>query len=484
MAEGFFDIHQKLATQRTSAKSRGGNPAPPGPEVKAMSVSQFTAAISKVITSGFPMPVNVRGEISNVRDKQASGHIYFTLKDDSANLNCVMWQDVASRLKFRLEDGAEMLATGNVSVYAAQGRYQLKVSSLVPIGQGAMELAFRQLRAKLEAEGLLATERKKPIPAYPQRIVMITSRSAAGFADILKVFRAFPWLKLMLYAVPVQGEESGIRIANAITHINKSVQKIGGADLILLARGGGSAEDLWSFNEESVARAIVASKIPVITGIGHEIDITIADLVADYHAHTPTEAARIITQNWRKVPEILEYAQTRVRRALRQTAQDARQQLNAIERHEFFRRPKDQIQSRRQKLDDLQGQLTLSISRQLRDANQRIFRQDARLRECHPKHQIALANQKLQNVSRRLGSSMALAIKSRQTRVAELDRHLQAISPEAVLKRGYTITTSKKTGQVIRVASGLREGDKLVTRFHDGEAESVVRDSRQLSLFD
>jgi exodeoxyribonuclease VII large subunit len=461
MADSFFDFHERVAKQRASLRSP--KPATGGADegVEPLTVTQLTAAIEKAIKSGVPGTITVRGEVSNASGRQASGHLYFTLKDSSACINCAMWRDAASRLQFKLEDGLEMIATGRVSVYAPQGRYQLQVQSLQPAGRGALELAFRQLQAKLAAEGLFAAERKKAIPLYPSRIVLLTSRATAALQDILKVLRRFPWIKLMLYHVPVQGQGSAPQIAQAIAHLNRHKTDIGGVDLIVLSRGGGSLEDLWSFNEEIVARAIAASRIPIVTGIGHEVDCTISDLVADYHAHTPTEAAQVITRNWGRAGDALVQLTTRLDRAIRQNILDARQRLTAAERHEFLRRPLDRIQMFRQLLDERQKSATLALRGRLRNAQHR-----------------------LTAVAPRLLIAAQSSLKIRSARLDAFDRQLQALSPQAVLNRGYTITSIKKTGQILRSSTAAKIGDRLLTRFADGETESIVQDSRQMSLFE
>jgi exodeoxyribonuclease VII large subunit len=450
-ADGFFDVYQRVKGPKTGAP----------PDDQPISVTELTRIIDKAIKTGVPASVLVRGEISNTRDRQASGHCYFTLKDAGACINCVMWRDAASRLPFKLQDGVEMIAAGRVSVYAPQGKYQLSVQTLQPVGHGALELAFRQLQTKLAALGLFAAERKKPIPFYPRRLVMLTSRSTAAVADMLKVLRRFSWLKLMLYHVPVQGEGSAEKIAAAIVHLNQHADRMGGVDVILLARGGGSLEDLWSFNEEVIAHAIAGSKIPIVTGIGHEIDCCIADLVADYHAHTPTEAAQIVTQHWKKVDELLGFSQTRLRRAQFALIQDGAGRLAAIARHEIFRRPLERLRAFAQLLDDRQRVLSAGLQNRLRGAEQRLCAAEPRLR---------------------LGGRGFFAM--RAARVDALDRQLHALSPSAVLGRGYTMTMLKKTGQILRTAADLRTGDRILTRFADGQAESVVADSRQLSLFE
>jgi exodeoxyribonuclease VII large subunit len=482
--EGFFETHQRLkGRDARKATSASGGAKPPDASA-ALTVTQLTSIIEKAVKTGVPASVAVRGEVSNVSGRQASGHLYFTLKDAGACINCVMWRDAASRLAFKLEDGAEIIATGKVSIYAPQGRYQLQAAMLHPVGKGALELAFRQLQAKLAAEGLFAAERKKPIPLFPLRIALVTSQSTAAIADMLKVLRRFRWLKLMLYHVPVQGEGSGAKIAAAIAHLNRYAANVGGVDVMLLARGGGSLEDLWAFNEEVVARAVAASSIPIITGIGHEIDCSIADLVADYHAHTPTEAAQIATQHWKNVADQLAYSQTRLNRGLRQIAQDSRQRLIAIARHEFFRRPMDRIFTLRQLLDDRQRAISMAITGRLHDASRRLGKAETGLQEFHPRNRIALHRQNLNAIEKRTETAARTSLKDLARHLDSLDRQLRALSPDAVLGRGYSITKLKKTGAVVRDASELKEGDRLLTRFQKGEAESIVQDSRQLPLFD
>lgn len=424
--ENFFDFREKLA-----------RPQPAG--VQPLTVSQLTAQIERAIQSALPATVHVRGEVSNLNLHHASGHLYFTLKDSAACIDCVMFRSDVARLKFMPADGVELLVSGRVAVYPQRGRYQLYVSALWPVGRGALELAFEQLCRKLKAEGLFDASRKKPLPRYPRRIALVTSRSTAALHDILKVLKRFPWIRLHLYDVPVQGEGAAEQIAQALRHLNLRAADIGGIDLIILARGGGSLEDLWAFNEEVVARAVAESGIPIITGIGHEVDISVADLVADYHAHTPTEAAQVATSNWRTVAEQLQAAGVRLRRGLRTIARDARQRLLAVERHEFFRRPTDRINQFRQLLDERQRSLQLLISSRLKAAS---------------------------------------------ARLEHFDRHLQAVSPQAVLRRGYSITTRATDGSILRSARDVRAGERLITRLADGTVRSIVEDQKQLPLFE
>jgi exodeoxyribonuclease VII large subunit len=452
-ADVFFDVYSRVKAPAKDAAA--------GPAAAAMTVSQLTFVIDKAIKTGVPTTVTVKGEVSNVSSRQASGHLYFTMKDASACINAVMWRESAERLLFKLEDGMEVIATGKVSVYGPQGRYQLQAQRLEPAGRGALEVAYRQLQKKLAAEGLFEAERKKPVPLFPERIVLVTSQATAALQDMLKVFRDFPWLQIMLYHVPVQGEGAGARIAQAIAHLNRQREKLGGVDVMVLGRGGGSLEDLWAFNEEVVARAVAASRIPIVTGIGHEIDCSIADLVADYHAHTPTEAARIVTENWKGAADALAYSHVRLHRAVKQTAQDARQRLATIQRHEIFRRPLDRIQMLRQLLDDRQKSALLGLRSRVKHAGQG-------LAALTPRLEIAARNW----------------TKARVTQLDALERQLEMVSPGSVLRRGYTMTTLKKTGQILRSATEIKPGDRLLTRFADGETESIAEDSRQLNLFE
>jgi exodeoxyribonuclease VII large subunit len=542
----FFDFRENLSAGRNrrapspqgnesngngngAAPSNGASPTRATSAPTPLTVSQLTGMIDGAIRSSLPPSVLVKGEISNFKGRNASGHLYFTLKDAGACIDCVMFKSDASRLKFEVADGLAILADGRVAVYAQRGRYQLYVDRLQPLGKGALELAFQQLRAKLEAEGLFAESRKRPLPEYPRRILILTSTQTAALQDVLKVLRRFSFLKLMVYHVPVQGEGAGQRIAAALEHVNRTIDSRGGADLVLLARGGGSLEDLWAFNEECVARAVAASRLPVITGIGHEIDTSIADLVADYWAHTPTEAAQVITLNWRTAAEGLDGMSLRLRREARNRLQDARHRLNAVERHEAFRRPLDRVNHLRQRLDDAQRSLGYLMAARMRtvqwrvreletrleqagpafvlarfratlgDAQQRLSRAgtqrllrsherlgrlDGRFAAADPRHRVRALREKLVGLHDRLCCAMQLLQQRRQERVTTVERLLHAVGPEQVLRRGYTITFRKKGGEVLKGAAQVRPGEKLVTRFADGEVESVAEDPSQPKLFE
>src|ERR1700693_1156330 len=262
------------------------------PERKIWSVSELTARIRDLLEGNF-RELLVEGEISNCRAAQ-SGHIYFTLKDARAQIRCVCFRDQARLLKFRPEDGLHVTVRGSLGVYEQRGEYQIYVGTIEPVGFGALQLAFEQLKARLQAEGLFDESRKKPLPMLPQRIGLITSPTGAAVSDVLRILRQrFPNVHVLIYPVRVQGEGAAGEIAAAIAHLNRAKA----VDVLLVVRGGGSLEDLWAFNEEGVARAIAASHIPIVTGVGHETDFTIADFVADVRASTPSNAAEIVVRS-------------------------------------------------------------------------------------------------------------------------------------------------------------------------------------------
>ncbi len=522
----FFDLQRKLVDERKALSAKPSDRA----AVDALTVSQLTARIEQTLQSAFPGSVRVLGEVSNVK-AHSSGHLYFTLKDTSACISCVMFRSDASRLKFVPDDGMELVATGRISVYTQRGQYQLYVTRLDPLGQGALQVAFQRLHDKLKSEGLFEAGRKKPIPAYPSTIALVTSTQTAAIQDMFKVLRRYPFLRLIVFHVPVQGDGAAEQIAAAIGQLGRETVSLGGIDLIILARGGGSLEDLWEFNEEIVARAIAASPVPIVTGIGHEVDVSIADLVADYHAHTPTEAAQVATRNWRGAAENLDQWEVRLRREVRNRLELARQRLIAIEKHACFDRPFDRVNNARQFLDDRQRAVQLALSARIRreqvrltalaarlEANRpsavllrrrqqlatieqqmwitwltpttsmrrrtgRLMALSSALAAHHPGQRVGFDRRRLADLSHRLGHAIGLAVSKRTQQWQHLSDRLLAIGPEQVLARGYSITTRRKTGEVVRSASQVRGGDRLVIRLADGQIESTADDPRQPTLF-
>jgi exodeoxyribonuclease VII large subunit len=476
MPPDFFEFREKMTRPRSTEKPL------PASEAGVISVSELTGRIDRVLKEGFADALLVRGELSNFSRNTASGHLYFTLKDAQSCIDCVMWKSDAVRLKFTPAEGMDLVVGGRLGVFGKRGRYQLYATSLRPVGQGALELAFQQLRAKLAAEGLFDPARKRPLPAFPLSIILVTSREGAALQDVLKVLRRFRWLRLRLYAVPVQGDGAAPKIAAALRHMQTALRP-GEGDVVLLARGGGSLEDLWAFNEEAVARAIADCPVPVITGIGHEVDVSIADLVADYHAHTPTEAAQVVSANWRDIDASLETQVVRIHRALRAKVQEARQFLAGVERHEFFRRPFEQINLRRQVLDDRQRGMTIALQNRLRSAEQKLGAAQARLSARHPRLLVELRVQLTSTLAQRMIRCEKLLLDRWKEQIGASGSRLKALSPAAVLARGYSMTT-RADGKLIRSATEVRNGDRLLTRVSDGVIKSVAQNSAQMELFE
>lgn len=475
---GFFDMHQQLNRRpsRTAAPSSASSD-------EAYTPSQVNRLVEGAIKGALPASLLVRGEVSNFNRNRTSGHCYFTLKDSAGCIDAVMWASRAERLRFDPRDGMELLARGSVGVYVPRGKYQLVVDSLEPVGEGALELAKRQLLERLRGEGLLDAERKRPIPAFPRSIAIVSSPQAAGFADVLKVLRRHPWLRLRVFPVPVQGRDAAPAIASALRCLGSGRGDCGGIDLILVCRGGGSLEDLWAFNDEAVCRAIAASSIPVITGVGHDVDVSVADLVADHHAHTPTEAATFATRNWRIAPDVVEGLALRASRELRRRFEDARLRVASVVRHELFRRPASMLDDARQRVDDAGHDLSLALERRLAQASRRLDRIAAGLSP-----RLIEANRRASaDRVERLAGELARAGRRRllaPTRAVDaLDARLRGLAPDRVLARGYSITTLKRSGTIVRSAAQVRGGDTIVTRLADGTIESTARDPKQPDLF-
>lgn len=542
---GFFDQYADLNKRpdpparrpaKNAAPPPASPPAPPGvtnddapvppttPEVAAgkplpLSVSEFTSQLKGALKSAFPYTVSIQGEISNYRGPNHSGHLYFSIKDSGALLPVVMFANAARGLKFKLSDGLEVVVTGRIDVYEQGGKYNFILSSITPVGTGALELAYRQVFAKLQAEGLFEDDRKKPIPDYPRTIALVTSRGAAGLQDQLKVLRRFPFLRLIVVHVPVQGEGAADKIARALDGINRHAASLGGVDLILLGRGGGSYEDLFEFSREEVARAVARSAIPIITGIGHEVDTAIADLVADHHAHTPTEAATFAVRKWREALEFIDAAAIKLRRETKRTLEQSRRALDGIERDPFFSRPdeitlplhqrvddreqklalalRNRLTLRRRRLDELeqrlakhdprrvllerrdrlakaQQRLATALTARFRRTESRLAALDARLARNSPALKLGLLTQRLTTAQSRLTRAAATSLQARTTQLTALETQLRVLGPDSVLARGFTLTRRSDTGEIVRDPATLSPGERIVTRFASGEISSTV----------
>ncbi len=392
------------------------------------SVSEITQYLRELFAEDQQLQdVWVQGEVSNF-SRPSSGHLYFTLKDAGCSIRCVMWRTTAMRLSQLPRDGEAVEVHGKIDIYEAQGQYQLYADMLRPFGQGALYLEFMRLKNRLEAEGLFATERKRPLPRWPRRIGVVTSPTGAALRDILNTLRRrYPLVEVVVAPTAVQGEEAPPGIVSALEALNRLAQP----DVILLARGGGSLEDLAAFNDERVARAIVASRAPVVSGVGHETDFTIADFVSDLRAPTPTASAELVTPSKQDLQETLGELARRQARAINATLTGLRLQFQRLGNRLAFLSPQVRIRSDRQRLDEYTYRLQLNCQ-----------------------HNLQLQRTSLQN----------------------LEGRLQTLNPAAVLQRGYAIV-SREDGMVVRSTGQVQSADILSVQVADGRFDVEVKGS-------
>ncbi|MFQ5778725.1 MAG: exodeoxyribonuclease VII large subunit, partial [Terriglobia bacterium] len=410
------------------------------PERKVWTVSELTAQVRELLERAF-RDLWVQGEVSNFR-VSPYGHYYFTLKDNAAQLRCFVNRKDTRFLRLRPEDGLEVTLRGSLSVYEQRGEYQIVVNYLEPVGLGALQLAFDQLKARLQAEGLFAAARKKPLPMLPQRIGLVTSPRGAALADIIRILRRrYENLHLRLYPVRVQGEGAAEEIVEALRYFNRAKT----VDVILLARGGGSLEDLWAFNEEVVARAMAASKIPILTGVGHETDFTIADFVADLRAPTPSAAAELVIKSKEEMKERLRGLETKLAQQARYRALHARQQLTELLAARGWRRLEGIVRERAQYADELASHL----------------RQALRELVVESRQQWAVAAARLASFDLRG------AVERERLRLRALTGQLNQLSPTSVLERGYAIVFDDE-GKIVKSAAAVRVGDPLAIQLARG----------------
>ncbi len=439
------------------------------PQRKVWTVSELTARIRDLLSRNFT-DIWVEGEISNAHAAQ-SGHLYFTLKDERAQVRCVCFKQQLRTLKFRPEDGLRVIVRGSLSVYDARGEYQIYVENIEPVGLGALQLAFVQLKKRLEAEGLFDPARKKPLPLLPRRIGLVTSPRGAAVRDVVRILRRrFPNVHLILFPVRVQGEGAAAEIVEALKYFNRKRL----ADVVILARGGGSLEDLWAFNEEIVARAIAASLIPVISGVGHETDFTIADFVADVRASTPSAAAEIVVQTRREFDKHIA--------DLRETlAQQIRYRILALSRrvHELsarrgFRRPLDLLRQQRQRADEYTSRLALGLRARLEQARKRFTSAHVRIVSFDFRAKIGRLRIRLERRSADLGVRAERFLRAKRERVERLRLQLEERSPLRVLERGYSIAYDT-AGNVLRSAEQVALGDAVGIQLHRGRLTTEVK---------
>jgi exodeoxyribonuclease VII large subunit len=386
-------------------------------------VSSLTREIKELLEISFPK-IWVEGEISNLK-LHSSGHLYFTLKDEAAQISCAMWRFQANRLLFRPQDGMQILLEGELQVYEKGGRYQLIVTQMQPAGVGALQLAFEQLKKKLHSEGLFDEQYKKPIPTYPEKIGVITSPTGAAILDIISVARRrYPGIHIIVNPVRVMGDGAAEEIAQAIRDFNKFAK----IDVLIIGRGGGSLEDLWAFNDEVVARAIFESKLPVVSAVGHEIDYSIADFVADYRAPTPSAAAELVVKDRKEMQGIVGYYCEKIADTFSNTVNLKKERLNSIRQSYAFRKPADYVYQKFLRLDEIQRSITIAMQ-----------------------HNLKLKNQILDS----------------------LVQKLYVLNPNSILNRGYSICF--KAGKVVKDVAKLKIKDIVQIQLAKGKFSSQVK---------
>jgi exodeoxyribonuclease VII large subunit len=441
------------------------------------SVTEVTQQVRELLEAGMGV-VWVEGEISNYR-KQSSGHQYFTLKDSQCQLACVLFARQGQwRKQVALSDGMHVQVRGSITVYEARGQYQLNVQIVQPAGAGLLQAKFEALKRKLDAEGLFDKARKKPIPPFPILVSIVTSPTGAALRDMLNILeRRAPWLRLVISPVRVQGEGAAREMAAAIEQLNETPQNgLPRPDVIVLARGGGSAEDLWQFNEELLARAIAASHIPVISAVGHEIDFTIADFVADLRAPTPSAAAEIVVPALDELLRRVALFESRTRRCLLVCLERHRARVGALARSALFSEPRRRLDEAAQRIDTLNEALAYEVGARIEARAQRVRDLFSALRQHRPDQVLGLSRQRLFALQRQLGECARQRLKERHQRLTRLEEMLRLLAPETALARGFSITTLRD-GTIVDSVYEAPPGTPIRTRVRDGTLDSTVSSS-------
>jgi exodeoxyribonuclease VII large subunit len=439
------------------------------PGRKIWSVQELTEHIRDILAGAFA-DVWVEGEVSNCHVSQP-GHIYFTLKDARAQIRCVTFRNQAMRLKFRPEDGLKVTVRGSLGVYEPRGEYQLYAEHIEPVGLGALQLAFEQLKKQLEKEGLFDAARKCPLPALPRRVGIITSPRGAAVRDVIRILRRrFPNLHLLLYPTRVQGESAAAEIAAAIKYFNRKQS----VDVILLVRGGGSLEDLWAFNEEALARAIAACTIPIISGVGHETDFTIADFVADVRASTPSAAAELVVNTKKEFNRHLGELRGDLAERMRYILLEQRHRLRALETHIGFRRLEDLLRRNRQQTDELLARLGQALGARTERMRRRLTVAATRIVSFDLRQRISAWRQRAGQRSSELGARIERLLALKRQRLERLLVQLEERSPLRVLERGYAICTDG-AGNVLRSSDQVALGDEVRVQLARGSLGAEVR---------
>jgi exodeoxyribonuclease VII large subunit len=442
------------------------------PERRVWTVRDLVAAVRTHLEREYS-DTWVEGEISNFRAHD-SGHLYFTLKDDSSQIRIVMFRSQAKLLRFRPTDGMQVVVRGRVTIYEGRGELQISAEYLEPKGAGALQIAFEQLKAKLQAEGLFDSARKKPIPVLPRRIGIVTSPQGAALRDILHILhRRHHTASVLIFPAQVQGDAAPIEVTAGVRYFNKA----GCVEVIIVARGGGSAEDLAAFNHEGLARAIASSGIPVISAVGHETDFTIVDFVADLRAPTPSAAAELVILSRQQIEDQAEGLHQRLARAMRYRLLIGRQSLTELAQHGAFARMMDGINQRAQKLDDLRHRLERAQRANLERHRRRWETAAAAVRHYDARRVLAGIRKEMDARLAAMASTMRTSLLRRRAKLDQFTGQLEALSPVAILERGYALVFDA-SGKLVKDASQVNAGDEISARLAKGIIDSVVKKTR------
>ena len=451
-----------------------GTPEPTPARPRIFSVSEVTKALRTLIESSFA-EVWIEGEVSNFR-QQASGHQYFTLKDGTCQLPCVLFARPGLwRKAVALQDGMLVQARGRLTVYEARGQYQLNVTLVQAAGTGLLQAKFEALKRKLAGEGLFDVEKKRPLPPFPRAVGIVTSPTGAALRDMLNVLaRRAPWLRVIVSPARVQGSGAAAEIAAALADINRIAERgTAPIDVIVLARGGGSIEDLWEFNDEPLARAIAASRLPVVSAIGHEIDFTIADFVADLRAPTPSAAAELIVPDTAELRRMLSERAAFLTRCVTECIATSRIHLKGLSRSALFREPARRLEKDAQRVDLADLSMRRAVEEKFAGLASRIESLGARVRQHRPDQVLALHRQKSRSLALALAAAFHQRVRREKDRLARSADMLRLLSPEQTIARGYSIT-ALPDGKVVHSTSQALPGSELHTRVRDGKVISVV----------
>ena len=437
------------------------------PQHQVYSVSKLNKEIRGILEQGFAS-LRLTGEISNFV-APASGHWYFSLKDDKAQIKAAMWRGNNRYSKYKPNNGAQVVVTARVSVYEPRGEYQLIVEHMEPAGEGQLKQQFEALKLQLAAEGLFSSAHKQPLPTQIRKVGVVTSATGAAIKDILTVMkRRAPQLEVIVYPTQVQGSDAHLQIAEKIRLANIRNE----VDVLIVGRGGGSLEDLWCFNEEHLAREIFASRLPIISAVGHEIDTTISDYVADLRAPTPSAAAELVSPDQHAIKKHIIEKYARLSHLMLSKIKEAKQTNNALLQRLKLQHPNSQLQQQAQRLDELSMRLQRGVHAQLNQKNNQLRLLQQRFQHQHPERRLAQSKDALQQLEQRLLSAQNKNQQSAQQQLAMLAARLESISPLGVLARGYSIT--KKGENVVKSIEQVKTGETLVTQVHDGEIHTTV----------